>query len=221
MSTTWANVKDEFRDSFRDITQSYIDDNEAKRMLRRVLRDIGQEEAYTFQEQEYTLTLTGASQYDLDSLIAGWKKIKSITSPTSSGSPTIPIELTALDIKDFTVSVDRYAYAVFSNRYLRVYSPTNSPLTGTLKIIYYTQYLLSHSGTLVAEPTDDTTVFLIPDRYMNAVTEGMLFYGFRKDRSNRADYIDAKESYQNAIAALRDTHTVITETPLRTMMGAF
>lgn len=220
MSTTWGEVREEFRDTFRDITQSYIDNDEAARILRRVLRKIGASEAYTFQEQEYTLTLTGASQYDLNTLIPGWKKIKTITSPTSNGA-TQPIELTPLDIKDFQVSVDRNTYAIFNHRYLRVYSPTSSPLTGTVKIIYYTQYFLSNSGTLVSTPVDDNTVFLIPDSYMNVVSEGMVMLGFRKDRSNRADFTDAKEAFESALQELRDTHSIIVETPTRSMGGAF
>lgn len=220
MATTWGEVKEEFRDSFRDVTQSYINDEEVKRILRRVLRKIGCEEGYTFQEREYTLTLTGAAEYDLDTLIPGWKKIKTITTPASVGAIR-PIELDSIDPKDFQISGDRYAFTIFSHRYLRVYSPSASPLTGTLKIMYYTGYFLLASGVAVAAPVDDNTTFLIPDHYMNVVTEGLVVHGFRKDRSNRADYTDAKEAFEDSLQSLRDTHTVIVETPRRSMGGAF
>lgn len=224
MAVTWATIKSECRDALRDPTGTYIGDTELLRMLRRVLRLIDNPEAYTFQEQTYTLTLTGASQYDLDSLIPGWKRILTITNTLQgSSSNAIPIELQPMGLKDFQLVTDRYCYTIYNNRYLQIYSPTAAPLSGTLNIIWYTSYLVRDASTndLKALPTVDNDYFIIPDHYCDLITEGMEILGWRKDRSNKDDLRDAKQAFAERRNELIETYSLLVDVPHRTMMGAF
>lgn len=224
MSVTWGQVKEEFRDAFRDVSGSVIGNEELKRMIARVLRLIDNAEAYTFQEQTYTLTLTGAAQYDLDALISGWKRINSITNTIQGASPlAIPMELKPVSVKDFQIITDRYVYTIFGNRYLQIYSPSGASLLGTLQIIYYTGFLVRDGVTnnLKAAPTQDSDYFILPDRYCDVLVEGLLMLAWRKDRSNKDDYRDAVAAFTNRKAELIETFSIQQNEPVRSMMGAF
>lgn len=222
MPTTWGQVKEEFRDGFRDGTQAFISDLELLRMLRRVLRLIDNPEAYTFQQVEYTLTLTGATQYDLDTLIPGWKRIFTITNSLGV-NVGLPLELEFVDMKDFQMTLNRYAYSIYQNRYLRVYSPTSSPLSGFLNVLYFSTYLVkdASTGAFKAIPTSDDDYFALPERWMDTITEGLQWLAFRKDRSNKEDAADAKSAFGARLMELITQETIQVQSPNRSMMGAF
>lgn len=222
MPTTWGDIKQEFRDSFRDVTQNFISDDELLRNLKRVLRSLDNPNGYTFQQREYTLTLTGAATYNLDTLIPGWKEIMTVTN--SLGNPSnVPLEMEFVNVKDFQLIIDRYAFTIFGGNELRIYSPQSAPLAGQLKIIYFTGYLCvdAITGDLKALPTADDDYFLIPERFIDAITEGLNWLGFRKDRSNKADKDDAQAAFAARKAELVSLETIQVQTPHRTMRGAF
>jgi hypothetical protein len=222
MPTTWGDIKQEFRDSFRDVTQSFISDDELVRMLKRVFRMLDNPNGYTFQQKETTLTLTGAASYDLDTICPGWKEIITITN--SLGSTTnVPIEMEFVSIKDFQLIVDRYAFTIFNNKELRFYSPTGAPLAGQLKIIYFIGYLCVDGTTHEPKdiPTSDDDYFLIPERFLDAVTEGLNWLAFRKDRSNKDDKADAFNAFSVRKNELVNLETIQVQSPRRTMRGAF
>lgn len=228
MALTWGEAREQFSDVFRDSTTGFFGNSsgtssEIYRTLRRVLSLIASNEAYTFQEREYSLTLTGAAEYDLDTLIPGWQKIKSITTNTTNNLTAYPIELQSVDIKDFQAMFDTYAYTIFQSRYLRLYNPAGTLSAGTLKIIYYTGYLIKDAVTGAAKPlpTSDSDLFMIPDRFVDVVTEGLAMLAFRKDRSNKEDFRDAKTAFDQRLNDLRENHTVIVETPARRMTASF
>lgn len=215
-------MKESFRDGFRDGSQSFITDAELLRMLKRILRLIDNPEAYTFQQQTYTLTLSGTNSYDLDTLIPGWKRILTITN-TLGQTDGIPLELTFVDMKDLQITIDRYVYSIYQNRYLRLYSPNTAPLTGSLGIIYYTAYLCKDATTGAYKPMieTDNDYFAIPERWLDVITEGLLWLAFRKDRSNREDAADAKAAFEKRLMELITQETVQVQYPFRTMAGAF
>jgi hypothetical protein len=215
-------MKESFRDGFRDGTQSFITDAELLRMLKRILRLIDNPEAYTFQQQTYSLTLSGTNSYDLDTLIPGWKRILTINNSLGV-SDGIPLELNFVDMKDLQMIIDRYVYSIYQNRYLRLYSPNTSPLTGVLTIIYYTAYLCKDAITGAYKPMIevDDDYFAIPERWLDVITEGLLWLAFRKDRSNREDAADAKSSFEKRLMELITQETVQVQYPYRTMSGAF
>ncbi|HNA25145.1 MAG TPA: hypothetical protein PLI01_00290 [Nitrospira sp.] len=222
MPTTWGNIKEEQMDAFRDVTKSYIGDSELLRMLRRVLRMIGRGQAYTFQQKETVLTLTGAQQYDLETLLPRWCRIISITNPVSQDA-AVPLEMDYMDIKNFALTVDRFAYSIIGNRYLRVFSPTQSPLSGSLRIIWCTSDLCVDGTTneTKALPTSDNDYFLIPERFMETVIEGLNKLSFRKDRSNRADQTDSEKAFNDALAEMQLMETIQVDAPVRDMQGAW
>lgn len=228
MPTTWGQIREEFSDLYRDSSTSFIGNaagtgSEIYRMLRRVLRMIDAPEAYTFQESEYTLTLTGASRYDLDALIPGWKRIKSITTNTASNLSAYPISLRAVDIQDFQSLCDTYAYTIYQNRYLDLYNPSGNFISGALKIVYYTAYLVKDGSTNLykALPTSDSDYFALPERFSDVVPEGLAMLAFRKDRSNRDDYRDAKAAFESRLVELRENHSITVDTPIQRMTASF
>lgn len=222
MPTTWGQMKEGFRDGFRDSTQSFISDAELLRMLQRILRMIDNPEAYTFQQQETTITLTGSNSYDLDALTPGWKRILTITNSLGV-SDGIPLELSFIDMKDLQRIVDKYVFSIFQNRYLRFYSPSSAPLTGNLKVIWYSSYLCKDAVTNAFKPmiavNDD--YFAIPERWLDVITEGLLWLAFRKDRSNREDAADAKAAFERRLMELVSQETLQVQYPYRSMSGAF
>lgn len=222
MPTTWGDIKQEFRDGFRDVTQNFLGDEELLRNLRRVLRMLDNPNGYTFQQREQTLTLTGASSYDLDTVTPGWKEIMTVTNSLGDVS-NVPVEMEFVNVKDFQLILDRYAFTIFAGKELRLYSPTSAPLTGQLNIIYFTGYLCADATTGLpkAIPTSDSDYFLIPERFIDAITEGLLWLSFRKDRSNKDDKADAKAAFDARKAELVSLETIQVQTPHRTMRGAF
>lgn len=199
MATTWAQVKEEFRDSFRDVTQSFISDTELSRMARRILRLIDSKSTYAFQETLGTLTLTGASAYELKTPFPDFKELISLNYAT--GGNGVPNEFTYTNVKDFQTMNDSYAYTILGSSSLRLYAPGAVNLSGNLGILYYSRYLtIDTNGTTHIEyPTDDAHTFVIPERYINLLVEGLLMLAFRKDRSHREDYTDSKEAFETLL----------------------
>lgn len=219
--STWNDIQNENVDSFRDATGSYIGPDERTRMLRRVLRRLDNPECFRFQETSYTLTLTGAAQYDLDTLIPGWKKMLSLY--YYGNGMTKPLEMDFLDPKDFEVATDSYVYTIFQNRYLKICSPGAAMITGQVKILYYTSYMVidAITGAFKPLPTSGDDIFAIPERFLEVLTEGLNSISFRKDRSNAADSRDAKLEFENAREELFMNETAVIDVPVRSMRGAF
>ena len=221
-NTTWGQIKSEFRDAFRDGTQDFISDAELLRMLRRILRLADNPGGYTFQQQETTVTLNGSSSYDLNTYIPGWKRILTITNSLGVTSG-IPLEIEFIDMKDLQITIDRYVYSIFQNRYLRLYSPTTSPLTGTINIPWYSTYLCKDASTNAYKQMIevDGDYFAIPESWLDVITEGLNWLAFRKDRSNREDASDAKNAFEKRLMEMITQETIQVSQPYRSMSGAF
>lgn len=219
---TWGQIREEFTDAYRDTTTRFFDNSsggtsEIARTLRRVLRLVNAPEAYSFQQQEYTLTLTGATRYDLNSLIPGWKRIYAILAPGTNVSE----EMTAADLRAFQLTYDTYAFSIFGHRYLELKSSPATPSTGSLKIIYFTGYLVKDGSTnaLKEIPTSDDDYFIIPPEFMDVVTEGLEMFAFRKDKTNRSDYTDARQHFDARLEELRENHLIEVDTLPTVMRG--
>lgn len=218
-TSTWANVKSEFRDSFRDITTSFISDEELLRMAKRILRLVDSTGTYGFQETSGTITLTGAISYNLATLFPDFKQLITLTY-TPSGT-SLPMEFEYRNLKDFEVSRDTYAYTIQGSSTLRLYTPGITSLTGTLGIDYYSRYLALNGSTLIEYPTADANTFAIPERYIDVVVEGLLMLAFRKDRSHREDYTDAKEMFERRLREMALSEPVRVSKPQRYAAAAF
>lgn len=203
MPTAWSDIKDEFRDTFRDTSTSFVDDAALLRMVRRVLRMIGSNYTYAFQEQRASITLTGATTYDLSTLLPGFKEILEITNAPGGSDVQIPMQY--YDPKDFLSARDVNGYTIENTSTLRLYAPSTSSLTGSLTVIYYSNYMASSaSGTRQQYPLINTDLLLIPEDYLDLVVEGLLMLAFRKDRTNREDYMDAKEIFTARLKVLQE-----------------
>lgn len=220
MASTWADVKNEFRDTFRDPTTSFISDEELLRMAKRVLRLIDATATYGFQERSGTITLTGASSYDLATLFPDFKQL--ITLTYSPSTTSMPMEFEYRNLKDFEITRDAYAFTIQGSSTLRLYAPSVGSLTGTIGIDYYSRYLALTGGTTRAEyPTGDTDTFVIPERYIDMIVEGLLMLGFRKDRSHREDYSDAKDMFERRLREMALSEPIRVSKPQRFAGAAF
>lgn len=203
MPTAWSDIKDEFRDSFRDTSTSFVDDAALLRMVRRVLRMIGSNYTYSFQEQRATINLTGATTYDLSTLLPGFKEILEITNSPPGSDVQIPMDY--YDPKDFLSARDSNGYTIENTSTLRLYNPSSSSLTGTLTVIYYSNYMAQSAlGVRQQYPLINSDLLLIPEDYLDLVVEGLLMFAFRKDRTNREDYTDAKEVFMARLKVLQE-----------------
>lgn len=218
-TSNWADVKSEFRDSFRDITTSFISDEELLRMAKRILRLVDSTGTYGFQETSATITLTGATSYDLGTLFPDFKQLITLTY-TPSGT-SLPMEFEYRNLKDFEVSRDTYAYTIQGSSTLRLYTPGVTSLTGTLGIDYYSRYLALNGSTLIEYPTADANTFALPERYIDVLVEGLLMLAFRKDRSHHEDYTDAKEMFERRLREMALTEPVRISKPQRYAAAAF
>lgn len=201
-STTWGDIRDEFRDTFRDTTQAFIDNDELARMARRILRLINSKQVYAFQETQGTLSATGATSYDLNTLFPGYKELLTVQWNNASVNPKD--ELYYVNTKDFDLISDAFAYTVFNNATLRLTAPGAQSLSGSLNVIYFSNYMVYQNGgaTLIEYPTAADDKFSIPERFMSVLTEGLNMLGFRKDRAHREDYIDSKAAFEEALQQL-------------------
>lgn len=221
MGTTsnWADAKAAFRDSFRDTTTAFIGNEALLRIAKRVLRDIDSRSTYAFQETRSTITLTGATQYDLATLFPDFKQLITLTY-TPSGT-ALPMEFEYHNLKDFEISRDTYAYTIQGTSLLRLYNPGSITLSGSIGIDYYSRYLALDGATLVEYPVDDDSTFAFPERYLDVLVEGMLMHAFRKDRSHREDFTDAKDAYERELTNMILNEPIRTSKPQRFAGAAF
>lgn len=219
MATTWAIIKSEFRDTFRDVTQSFISDDELLRMAKRILRVIDSRGTYGFSETSATISLTGASTYNLATTLPDFKELITLTfTPVSSA---LPVEFEYRNLKDFEICRDTYVYTIQGSSTLRFYAPGIVALTGSVGLDYYSRYLALNGTTKVEYPVDDNSTFVIPERYMDILTEGLLMLGFRKDRSHREDYTDAKQNFETRLQEMVLNEPIRVSKPQRFVSAAF
>lgn len=204
MATTWGDVKEEVRDSFRDSTTAFIDDDELARYCKRTLRLIASNYIYGFQETTGTLTLTGASSYNLATSFPDFQELWGL-SYLLNGATAPGCELTYYNARDFLYAADILGYTVQGTSTLKLYVPAGGTgITGSLTVIYYSSTMLtSASGTAKEIPTLDTDVFRIPERFLSVLVEGILMFCFRKDKSLREDFTDSKEAFEKALLKMQ------------------
>lgn len=222
MSTTWGDLKQEFRDSFRDTSQNFIGDDELKRMCKRVLRLIDSQYTYGFQETSGTVPLTGATEYNLAAIFPDYKSLLTLTYAPQSSS--LPFELEYSNPKDFAITRDSYAFTIQGSATLKLYGPTSpTTITGQLGLIYYSRYMVKvHGGSTLAEaPANDDDTFVIPERHLDVLTEGLSKFGFRKDRSHREDYTDATKEFDARLLQLQIEEPMRVKKPRRFVGGPF
>lgn len=124
--------------------------------------------------REYSLTLTGASEYNLASLIPDLVEIYQIEGDNVGGYevPYVSLRTQNLTRSDINFTI--------VGSLLRFQNP---PTSGTLVIPYYSNYLVKTSGgTRQLDFSDASDIAICPDHQLQLLVEGVLRFYQRKEK---------------------------------------
>lgn len=120
----------------------------------------------------YTLTLTGASEYDLATLIPDLDKIMQVTGENAPNG-----EIPYRSNTQFNIERSGISFTIVGNT-LKFHNP---PTSGTLEIPYFTKYYVTTAaGVYKLDFTLDTDISLVPDSLTPMWLEGLNEYIDRK-----------------------------------------
>ncbi len=130
---------------------------------------------HSWRLREYTLTLTGASTYDLGTLIPDLDQVLQIVGDGLSNK-----EAQYLSPADFNFEIGG-TWATIKGNTLEFKNP---PSSGTLTIPYYTKWLVkTAAGAFQQDFTAGTDISIIPDSHQQVLIEGIMEYVNRKAKS--------------------------------------
>lgn len=135
-------------------------------------RILGQSHKFSWQLTEYSLALTGASSYNLKTLIPDLDRILQAVGdglPGRDGQYLSPY--------DFNVQVGGTVFTIKNN----ILEFKNPPTSGTLIIPYFSQYAVADSDGVRKRYFEDATDFtFIPNTHIDTLIEMILEYVYRK-----------------------------------------
>jgi hypothetical protein len=141
-------------------------------------RIAAQTHKFSWTIRTYTLTLTGATEYDLATLIPDLQLVRLVTgTQVPNGVATyVP------DSDLYRRTWGPYAFTI-QNKVLKFDTP---PLSGTLIIPYHTFYLVKTSGgTYQLDFSADTDVSVVPEEHTNMLIEGAMEFFYRKEKKSQ------------------------------------
>lgn len=154
-------------------------------------RIAAQPHKFSWTIREYTLTLTGASSYNLASLITDLQMVRLVT------GASVP-DGVATYVKDYDLysrTLGPYVFTI-QNKVLKFDTP---PTSGTLIIPYHTFHLVQTAGgTYQIDFSADTNVSIIPEEHINMLIEGVDEYFKRKEK--KPNYTQTFMLYDGRIA---------------------
>lgn len=154
-------------------------------------RIAGMPHKFSWLIREYTLTLTGATEYDLKTLIPDLSMVFFVRGDsTPAGVGTY--------VSNPNIYRRQFGSGIFTiqNGILRFDTPTTS---GTLTIPYYSKYLVEASnGTRKLDFTADTDVTVVPYEAIDLLIEGMQEYVYRKEK--KAQYVKTFRMFDGRVA---------------------
>lgn len=131
----------------------------------------------SFLLREYTLTLTGASSYNLRTLIPDLVRL--YMPPHGSNVPDR--EVPYQGYRDYSIDTGNNTRMTLFGKTMML---TAGGVTGTLTIPYYSSYLVeSAAGTRKKDLTDDTDFSIIPNEHENVLIEGIVEFAKRKTKN--------------------------------------
>lgn len=134
----------------------------------------GKAHRFSWTMREYSLTLTGATDYDLRTLIPDLIEIYQVKGDSVPG-----YEMGFRDLREYNLSVGGVEFTIMGST-LRI---KNGASTGTLVIPYYSNYLVvSNSGTRQLDFSDGDDEWLGPPHLEPMLIEGVLSYFDRKEK---------------------------------------
>jgi len=175
---TYADIKTLLQAMFPSVVGGLIATNggsptQLELFLRVTNNEIcGNPHKFSWRMREYTLTLTGATSYDLRTLIPDLDRVYQVT-----GSSLANREMPNQSLRDYNLSVGGMRMAIVGDT-LKL---SDGGLTGSLTIPYYSNYLVKASdGTRKLDFSSDTDVSVIPDSHVMMLVEGVGRFVYRK-----------------------------------------
>lgn len=128
--------------------------------------------------RSYTLTFTGATSYDLGTLIPDLVQVYQVV-----GESLPSRQATVLPLNEFNI-ITGGTVLTFQGKTLKVKNP---PTAGsTVEIPYFSNYLVATSGgTRQMDFTADTDVSIIPDEHAPMLIEGIMRFVYRKENTGK------------------------------------
>lgn len=124
---------------------------------------------FSWQLEEYTLTLNSTGEYDLSTLIPDFSRLYQVVGDAIGGRSPI-----YRDLYSFNVENGGSQMSMRGNTLL-----LSGATSGTVKIVYYSKYYVKNSGgTRKARFTDNTDVTTIPNPMV--LIDGMLKYVYAR-----------------------------------------
>lgn len=177
-TTTWANIKQLISYMEPAAVAGYVETSSGSPTeLAFYARMVNAEIAanpfkHSWRLREYTLTLTGATTYNLGTLIPDLDQVLQIV---GDGLPNR--EAQYLSPSDFNFEIGG-TWATIKGNTLEFKNP---PSSGTLTIPYFTKWLVKTSGGVYQQDfTDGTDISIIPDTHSQILIEGIIEYIKRK-----------------------------------------
>lgn len=178
---TWSEIKQFFANFTPAQTQGIIETTSGTptelALYARLTNNkiAGQPHKFSWMLREYSLTLTGASSYDLKALISGFVRVRVVTGnslPNGIASYVSDVDLYRRTYGQHTFTIQ--------NGVLKFDTP---PTSGTLTIPYYTRYLVkTAAGVYQQDFTANDDESVIPDTHIDLLLEGIETYFRRKEK---------------------------------------
>lgn len=137
----------------------------------------GNPHKFSWRLREYTLTLTGATSYNLKTLIPDLDRVYQVV-----GSSLANREMPNQSLREYNISAGGVRMCIMGNT-LKLAA---DGLTGTLTIPYYSNYLVeSAAGVRQLDFLAADDVSVIPEGYIMALIEGVGRFIYRKSRKQQ------------------------------------
>lgn len=173
---TYSDVQTMMQEIYPGASSGFISTTAIKLFCRKInMRLAGGPHKFSWAIREYSLVLTGATEYDLGTLIPDFVQLYQIPNSQSQGS-----EIGYQNIRDFNITIGGVSFTIVGDL-LRFHNP---PTSGTLVIPYYSNYLVESSGgTRKLDFTDGTDISVIPEQWATEfLIEGLCEYYQRKEK---------------------------------------
>lgn len=145
----------------------------------------GNPHKFSWRLREYALTLTGATEYNLATLVPDLEMIYQVPGDEFSNK-----EANYQSLRDFNIQTGGQIFTVVGGTTLRFKTP---PTSGTLTIPYYSNYLVVTSGgTRQLDFTADTDKTVIPFQHAQMLIDGVINFVRPKEdeESPKTDFRD-------------------------------
>lgn len=180
---TWSDIKSYLSTMNPESFSKFIDNNDtgtttpsSLAMFARMTnyKIAGYAHKFSWAVREYTLTLTGASSYDLSSLIPDLSTVYRPYGTNFGGNePSYRVA------HEYNIEQGGQIFTVVG----KTIKLKNPPTSGTLTIPYFSNYLVATSGgTRQKDFLAESDVSIIPDSQINLLLEGIQQYIDRRER---------------------------------------